>query len=78
VSTLVILEALEHLVEAKESGEIKFPPFTWVEARKEGGNGFKQKNMGIFNSLQDAHAELNHFSIDQSISSASCVFGRIS
>jgi hypothetical protein len=32
----IILEALEHLVEAKESGEIKFPPFTWIEARKEG------------------------------------------
>lgn len=32
----IILEALEHLVEAKESGEIKFPNFTWVEARKEG------------------------------------------
>jgi hypothetical protein len=23
-------------VEAKKSGEIKFPPLTWVEARKEG------------------------------------------
>jgi hypothetical protein len=32
----IILDALEHLVEAKKSGEIKFPHLTWVEARKEG------------------------------------------
>ncbi|WP_019416145.1 hypothetical protein [Paenisporosarcina sp. TG20] len=32
----IILEALDHLVEAKESGEVKFPPFTWAKARKEG------------------------------------------
>lgn len=32
----IILEALDHLVEAKESGEIKYPPLTWAKARKEG------------------------------------------
>ena len=32
----IILESLEHLMEAKDSGDIKFPPFTWAHARKEG------------------------------------------
>ncbi|AQQ53133.1 hypothetical protein B0X71_08515 [Planococcus lenghuensis] len=32
----VILEALDHLVDAKESGEVKFPPLSWAKARKEG------------------------------------------
>ncbi|UOR10839.1 hypothetical protein [Halobacillus amylolyticus] len=32
----IILEALDHLVEAKESGELKFPPYKWSQARKEG------------------------------------------
>lgn len=32
----IILEALEHIVEAKESGEVKFPDFSWTKARKEG------------------------------------------
>ncbi|MBT2636774.1 hypothetical protein J7E37_02420 [Bacillus sp. ISL-39] len=41
----IIIESLEHLVQAKKSGEIKFPPFTWAEARKE---GIKiKKSMGL-------------------------------
>jgi hypothetical protein len=32
----IILETLQHLVEAKESGEVKFAPFKWAEARREG------------------------------------------
>ncbi|MFD1736865.1 hypothetical protein ACFSCX_09840 [Bacillus salitolerans] len=32
----IITEALNHLVNAKESGEVKFLPFTWAKARKEG------------------------------------------
>lgn len=32
----IVLEALDHLVKAKESGEISYPPLKWSEARKEG------------------------------------------
>ncbi|MFZ3589133.1 hypothetical protein ACOI1C_07545 [Bacillus sp. DJP31] len=32
----ITLEALDHLVKAKESGEISYPPFKWAQARKEG------------------------------------------
>jgi hypothetical protein len=32
----IILEALDHLVKANESEEIRYPPFKWSEARKEG------------------------------------------
>lgn len=32
----IILEALKHVIEAEESGEIKFPDFNWARARKEG------------------------------------------
>jgi hypothetical protein len=32
----IIVEALDHLVQAKESGEVKYLPYTWAQARKEG------------------------------------------
>ena len=32
----IILESLDHLVHAKESGEIRFPPLKWSTVRKEG------------------------------------------
>ena len=32
----IIVEALDHLVEAEESGEIKYSPLKWAKARKEG------------------------------------------
>jgi hypothetical protein len=32
----IILEALDHLTHAKESGEVRYPDFKWTEARKEG------------------------------------------
>lgn len=32
----VILECLDHLVNAKQSGEVRFPPITWAQARREG------------------------------------------
>jgi hypothetical protein len=32
----IILECLDHLVHAERSGEIRFPPITWAQARKEG------------------------------------------
>jgi hypothetical protein len=32
----IILECLDHLVHARESGEIRPLPITWAEARKEG------------------------------------------
>ncbi len=32
----IILEAFDHLVSAKQSGEIKRLPVTWAQARKEG------------------------------------------
>lgn len=32
----LILECLDHLVNAQESGEIRTPPFTWAQARREG------------------------------------------
>ena len=32
----IILECLDHLVHAQQSGEIRAFPMTWAEARKEG------------------------------------------
>ena len=32
----IILAALDHLVNARESGEIKALPITWAQARREG------------------------------------------
>lgn len=32
----IILEALDHLVEATQSGEVRELPFKWAKARKEG------------------------------------------
>ena len=32
----IILECLDHLVHAEESGEIRFPPITWAQSRREG------------------------------------------
>jgi hypothetical protein len=32
----IILECLDHLVHARESGEIRTLPLSWAEARKEG------------------------------------------
>jgi hypothetical protein len=32
----MILEALDHLVQARESGEVRLVPITWAQARKEG------------------------------------------
>ncbi|MBA3346109.1 MAG: hypothetical protein H0T44_12590 [Gemmatimonadales bacterium] len=32
----IILECLDHLVHARESGEIRALPITWAQARKEG------------------------------------------
>jgi hypothetical protein len=32
----IILECLDHLVHARESGEIRTLPLTWAEARREG------------------------------------------
>ena len=33
---MIILEAFDHLVHAKESGEVRFLPLKWATARKEG------------------------------------------
>lgn len=41
----IIHEALDHLVEAKESGEIRYPQLNWAKARKE-GNAIK-RSLGI-------------------------------
>ena len=32
----IILEALDFLTAAKRSGEVKMPPITWAQARREG------------------------------------------
>ena len=32
----VILECLDHLAQAGRSGEVRTPPLTWAQARKEG------------------------------------------
>ncbi|CAN5866604.1 hypothetical protein BH20GEM3_BH20GEM3_07870 [soil metagenome] len=32
----IILACLDHLVNAERSGEIRTPPITWAQARKEG------------------------------------------
>jgi hypothetical protein len=32
----IILESLGHLYDAKESGEVKYLPYKWANARKEG------------------------------------------
>ncbi|CAN5125932.1 hypothetical protein BH24GEM2_BH24GEM2_15630 [soil metagenome] len=32
----IILECLDHLVNAERSGEIRTPPINWAQARKEG------------------------------------------
>lgn len=32
----IILEALDHLIEARESGEIRELPYKWAKVRKEG------------------------------------------
>ena len=32
----IILECLDHLVTAQRSGEIRTPPITWAQARREG------------------------------------------
>lgn len=32
----IILECLDHLVHARESGEIRYPEITWAQARKQG------------------------------------------
>ncbi len=41
----IILEALELLVSAKHSGDVKMLPLTWARARKEGIE--IEKNRGI-------------------------------
>ncbi|MCP8615414.1 hypothetical protein [Salirhabdus salicampi] len=38
----IILEALEHLEDAKNSGEIRTLPYKWAKVRKE-GNAIKKK-----------------------------------
>jgi hypothetical protein len=32
----IVLECLDHLVHARESGEVRTLPITWAEARREG------------------------------------------
>jgi hypothetical protein len=32
----IIMECLDHLVHAERSGEIRTPPVTWAQARREG------------------------------------------
>lgn len=32
----IIIESLQHVYDAKESGEIKFLPYKWAQARREG------------------------------------------
>ena len=44
----IILEALEFLVSANRSGDVKMLPLTWAQARQEGIE--IEKNLGILGS----------------------------